>query len=444
MRKNLRTEKKSIAHETLTNADQGYSYSKFLRYFQSFRIFSLLEQGIISVTNFTALIVLARLLTKDEFGIFALAFTIAIFVQGFQRAMISLPLVTFNPVIALLRKELSHWTCLLWLLSITLSLLLGSAWFISLLLGVESWLQQAFLGAAVLIVPLFAYEFLRRYAFIEIQRLLRLAVIAALYSLSYLSMLIYCISHTKSAFGGIIALAGASLLAAILGFWQYRLNPFTLPRFSSFFSFLGKLGSFWKWAVLSHVAYSGYNYANMFILSAFSGSAGAAIYSATRNLAQPLVILQTAIDNIDKPRASRALFDGGFPSMARSLWDTAKLLIVLGLAYSIVMALAAPAVLHIFYAGKYDSYVIEVILWLGGSLLLLVGQPLESGLYILKRPDLLFQGRLWATVVSIIAALLLIPSYGVRGALVAFMVGWLASLSIAFFQLYRLRSATSS
>lgn len=441
MKKNSETKKETLSSGSLTGV--GYSYNEPLSPIQSFRILPLLEQGIISVTNFIALIIMARLLTKDEFGIFTLAFTFATFAQGFQRAMISLPLVTFNPIIKLLRRELPNWTCLLLLLSSALSFLLASTGLILVLLRIENWLQQAFFGAAALIIPLFTYEFLRRYAFIEAQRMLHLIGFAALYSLSYLGMLVYFISHIKNAFGGIAALAGASLLVTILGFWQFRLNPFILPRFSSLCVFLSKLKSFWKWATLSHLAYSGYNYMNMFILSAFSGPAQVAVYSATRNLAQPLVILQTAIDNTDKPRASRAFLNGGFSSMAKSLWNTTKLLIMLGLIYSVLMALAAPIVLHLFYAGKYDSYTSEVILWLGGSLLLLVGQPLESGLYILKRPDLLFQGRLWATIVSITAAFLLIPSFGVRGALTAFMIGWFTSLSIAFLQLYRLRSLSS-
>ena len=54
-------------------------------------VFGLADQGLISATNFVTLLVLGRALTASAFGAFALAYTVLIFVNLLQSALVTQP-----------------------------------------------------------------------------------------------------------------------------------------------------------------------------------------------------------------------------------------------------------------------------------------------------------------------------------------------------------------
>lgn len=59
--------------------------------------FSVLDQGLFSGANFLLYILLARWLAPDEYGAFAIAFSIFLFLAGFQNALIMDPMAVFGP-----------------------------------------------------------------------------------------------------------------------------------------------------------------------------------------------------------------------------------------------------------------------------------------------------------------------------------------------------------
>lgn len=388
------------------------------------------EQGLLSVVNFCATILLARFLAVEEFGAYALAFTLLTLIQGFQRALISIPIVVMCPNVEKLHANQRHWHKVQALLVIT-SLIILLAIFILMFIVVKEavWLRKVLLALMILLMPMFYYEFYRRWL-IQERKTTILLPMACSYTLVF-SLTLWAIAiYGGTAIEGAAAMATAAALAALIGlFASSRINRRPLQ---SFFDFWQDLWRFSRWQVMSHVAYAGYNNLIPIIVSYFVGPSGVAVMNATRNIGQPVQTFVMAIDNVDKPRASSALAGGGVAAMRTSLRNTSRTLIVPGGLYLLAVGVFAQPALNFLFGGKYDHAVIELQLWLPVFFLILIAQPIESGLYVLKRSDVLFSGRIWAAVAGLTASLLLIPTFGVAGALTALTLGWLVSFAMAW------------
>jgi hypothetical protein len=58
---------------------------------------ALLDQGLLSSSNFLVAILLARWLTRDQYGAYALAFSIFLLLAGFHNAFLLEPMSVFGP-----------------------------------------------------------------------------------------------------------------------------------------------------------------------------------------------------------------------------------------------------------------------------------------------------------------------------------------------------------
>lgn len=399
---------------------------------KSSRNVSIVEQAMLSSANFLAALILARTLPKEEYGIFTLAYTAAIFLQGFQRALLSIPMVVYAASPELLAENGVFWRRLQagLVVVVTLSLLLLLALF--MLVEAVYWIQAVLWITLIITVPIFYYEFFRRWL-IQEGKISQLLTMAVAYAAVYVGGVLVVVRNHQAALPAALLMAGGAVVATLIG---YRRATSPKPRPTLTFSqFLRDLWMFGRWSVLSHVAFTGYNSLTQFVLAFFAGPTGVAMFQATRNTVQPVQTLIMAIDNVDKPRASKSLLKGGLPAMAASLRNTSRTLILLGGGYLLFLGVMAPHVLHVLYDGRYDDASFETRSWLPVVFLMLLGQPFESGLYLLKRPDLLFKGRIWAALAGIIVALVFVPVLGVSGALLGLGAGWLVSTVFAFIQL---------
>ncbi len=60
------------------------------------RAAAVLEQLAVSGANFIAFLIFARQLAPAQFGEFGFAYALVLFVQGFQRALVTIPMIPFS------------------------------------------------------------------------------------------------------------------------------------------------------------------------------------------------------------------------------------------------------------------------------------------------------------------------------------------------------------
>lgn len=359
------------------------------------RVSGLADQAFLSGIYFVQTAAYSRHLSTSDFGAFSLFYYAIVLVLSVQRQTVITPMIVSTTA-----SDTSHiraWQRGGLLISALAAAAFLSAWAIEhfFLSGAP---QGALIYCAIGVAPLLAFEFHRRSLFFQ-----RQPALAALCSIVFFLM---------QAAGTLIALwIGASLTVIVA---IYIVTATAAALLASYLSLrhvprstsrLAPLAREQKplilWGLASLAPYTVYNNAMPILVGALYGLEQAAIFAATRILVAPIMMLVSAVDSTDKPRAARALQDGGAPAMMKSLRNSAFSLLALGVPYLLVLMVFPETILSLAVGPKYASHTELIPFWIIISLAFLLGQPVESGLGVMRRADLFFWSRLLAAVLTL-------------------------------------------
>lgn len=395
---------------------------------------ALAEQVLVSGANFVAFVLMARAAAPARWGEFALAYAVVLFLQGFQRALVTLPMIAFSATAAGWAPVRGAWSganTALALVSTLLLLALGGG---AAALGVE-WVRNCVWMAAAMVLPMMVHEFARRAAVQEsgFGVLVTMGAAYAVVLLAGAALLYVPDLHLPGLPAiGVATASGAAALVYRLGQRRPVLpRPRPLPGDPGY-------AEFGAWAVLGHLGYSGYNFGIQLVLAGLAGPAAVGAFHACRTLLQPVSTLMGAMDSIDKPRAAAALRSEGRAGLFRVLGRNARLLALASVPFIGLVALAAQPLLELAYGSRYADQRDVVLMWCVVTLCTLASQPVESGLYVARRTRTLFYGRLGAALLSLAAALPLVAHHGSAGALLAMALGFALAATFGLHSLRRL------
>jgi O-antigen/teichoic acid export membrane protein len=103
----------------------------------------------------------------------------------------------------------------------------------------------------------------------------------------------------------------------------------------------------------------------------------------------------------------------------------------------LVLGLFPHQIIHLVYGGAYADGAVPIYLWIAFSVVSILAYPAETSLYVLKRPELVGSGRIWAGVASVLVCVATIPALGANGALLGVITGWALSGSWSFWKFRR-------
>jgi O-antigen/teichoic acid export membrane protein len=386
------------------------------------RLAALIDQGLVSATNFGMFLYCARVLSVELWGAFGFAYATVLFLQGFQRAAVIIPMITFNPKLADWQANAAAWARLNACLIVLATVACAIAAAIGFAVGI-AWLAFSMVGAMVLLIPMFLLEFARR-AVIQQENFEQLVALAAAYSAGCIGTLIVWTVLGPSRWMPVGAVAaGATCATTLFTFWH---SPLLLGS-NTGNSNIHEARQFSVWASMGHLGFSGYNFGAQAILGALGGPVALGYFHACRALLQPVNTLIGAMDSIDKPRAARAYVQSGRPGLIKTLGTALGLLTLLSGAYITGVLLFNAELLSLAYGRRYEGQEQVVAWWCAVAALTVLAQPLESGLYVIRRTKEMFYSRLLASAASLLSAWLLIGPFGAIGALAAIAVGYAIS-----------------
>lgn len=404
---------------------------------------ALVEQGLVSGAHLLAFVLFARALPASAWGVFGMAHALVLFVQGFQRAWVTLPMIPFSTEGGGWAAQRPAWLARHSLLLLATLSLLGAA-SAAAVAARAGWLAQSLTLSTLLCGPLLLQEFARRAA-VQEGRWRLLAGMGGLYATTLLAAtLVQRSLPAPGALGPAVAVALAATATALLYAVATRLPLLALrapgPRGPRRQALPPPTGyhDYGTWATLCHLGHAGYNFGVQALLAAWSGPAAVGVFHACRTLVQPVATLAGALDGIDKPSAAAALAAQGPAAMRRVLLRGGTLAALLALPYLAVVALAATPLLQWLYAERYAGQDPAVWLWCLVALCSLLAQPVESGLYVARRTRTLFHVRAVAALASLAAAGALVPAHGTAGALAAMALGFALAAALGALSLRRL------
>jgi O-antigen/teichoic acid export membrane protein len=385
---------------------------------------AIADQGVFAVSNFLLNILLARWLTPADYGAFALAYSVFLFLLLVHNALITTPMLVFGQ--GKYRERFPEYLGILLRGHFAL-MLPGSALLVvaAFLLGkiYSAAVGQAFF-ALVVAAPFVLLLWLLRRAFYA-----RLNPIwAAASGVVYLVVLVAgtAVLHAAgdlSPSTAFLCMAAASLITcAVL---LLRLQPTLATHSSMIHAVAADHWSYGKWVA----AGAGPNWITdniyFLVLPAWLGLAQVGALKALLNLAQPASQSISALGVLLMPIMVRDREVGGLGGMARTIKVSSVLLVSGSIAY---MALLWEFRLHVFhslYGSKFSAYDAWPLLAVG---LIPIAQSLPNvagaALGAIERPKLGFHADSWSALFALVVGIPLAFWLGVGGALLGIALSY--------------------
>lgn len=372
---------------------------------------ALVDQGAVSLGNFTTQIILARSLSRSNYGIFTLLFGILLISFTCQFGLITYPLSLKGATVG--KIELRELAFASLILTVLLVCILAPIVF-----GTTLVLRVASFGWVVILAMLLW----------QVQETFRRALMAHLRnrdavwgdSLSYLGQAAVLLVLARN--GGVtlerafVVLGLTSAAAALLQSAQLGLVVVPVRRVTALAREYWAVG---RWALLTGINEAASRQAFPWALALLYSPTEAAYFQGVMNLVGASHPVLFSTNNLIVPAAAHAHKKGGVLSAWRTSAHHAWFGVVLLMPYFLLLMIWPHAFLSLLY-GRFSPYAA-----LGPGLRLAVlaysfiysSVVLEAFLYGLGRSRLVFAASLGGTALALVPSAVCIAYYGVTGAI---------------------------
>ena len=391
--------------------------------------FPLGDQAMVSAANFLTVIMLARALGLGGFGVFSLAWLVALLLASVQFALIISPMMSIGP-----KQDAADGPAYYGTLFLQQAVVAGAT-FLIVWIGVATTAGLApQWGIADLTVPLAsaaaAYQvqdFLRRYYFV----LGRARTAVGIDSISYGGKVALIgwlfMTGGLSPATALWAIAATSAASAVVGsffvgplVWQRRLIVDISLRHWRFA----------RWLVADAVLRLSSGYVFIFTTAVLLGPASVGALRAAQGLMGVVNVITMGLENVVPTMASRHYHADGIHALLNYVKRVA---FVGGAATTVVVT--AIAVAPQFWMGLTfgDSYLAigDLILWFTPIYILrYLGTPLRAALRAIESTAPILAGTVTASVLSAALAYPLVDIFGITGAVAGMLIGLIASHAV--------------
>ncbi len=401
---------------------------------------AILEQALFSGSNFVLNILLARWLSPEGYGAFAVGFAVYLFLSGFQNALILEPmsvLATSN-YLDLLHIYLPGQFVVHFSLTVVLGALTAGVAASMLLLDTSSSPLAGGLLGVGLFLPFMLLIWLVRRVYYVLQRPQNALICSAVYAVALISGAF--LVHTRLSVDDIFpwfALIGiASLVGSVLVLFTGQLQFFHEGKWIDLRLFAARQWLLGRSIFIATLLYSLGTQVQVFIAASFLGLQAAGAYRAVQNFMLPMSQVLTAGTTLTFPAITAEFGKGDFRKLQTKSQAVGIALTTAALVYELALIVGARWVPPILYAGKFTEYA-----WLIPIIgLVPLFNALETAysllLRSLQRPSFYVIDKAVAAFVGAASALILVLWWGLTGAVVSLVLIEVAALC-TYFWLYR-------
>jgi O-antigen/teichoic acid export membrane protein len=392
--------------------------------------FALTDQALISGSNFVISILLARWLTADQYGAYAVAFGIFVLLTVLYQSLLLEPMAVFGG--STYRDNLREYLrILLWAhlaLSGVICAVLGCWAAVARGMDPGSALPAALAGVTIASPLVLLFWLARRTFYLELSP--AHAAVGAITYCAFAMAGIFLAKHWGVispfwAFGS-IAVAALATSCLLLRHLTANLQPKTADLHLGAVS--RKHWAYGRWALIANVASWIPAYLFYPLLSAFAGLAASGQLKALMNLVAPLQQTQAALGMLFLPYAARLQGERAGKNAASLNRKITVITLAGAFSYWAVILYFKGSVFHLLYSGRY----LEVAHYLPfvalGSILWAAAFGPTVVLRAMEAPRLVFLAYAVATVLSLIIGVPATKAFGLWGAILAINLSDAASL----------------
>jgi glycosyltransferase involved in cell wall biosynthesis len=401
---------------------------------------SISDQALVSGANFALNIALARWLSVDEYGGFAVIYSLFLFISGFHNALVLEPMNVLGA--SRTRDSLpGYFGSLIWIqvgILLLFSCLLAAA--ISFA-DLHDALAEPMLGLALTLPALLLYWFLRQACYLKTRPACAFCGGLAFTACVVTGLALLHATERATAFNGFIVLGLSSVTASAV-LWRLLSSIGNAPSLRATGQIRAVLLDHWsygRWVLGSALVYGLGNFFYVPLVSALGSLAQAGAVRALQNLIAPVQQLLTAFNLLWLPWAARHAMTAEKPALQRALLTILGFMTAVTVVYAVLLVSFSEFLTSILYGpGTYDQYH-WIIPYFGFAVVIgAVNNGLILSLKSLSRPDQVLFSQVISAVLTLTVGTLLVWQFGILG--VAFG-SILSGIAAALFLWNKLRSA---
>jgi len=376
---------------------------------------SLTSQGINSANNFVSGIILGRLCPKEEYGLYALGFSLIVMITDFQSALISTPYMVYSPRLngddkrKYAGSTLSHQLMFSALVSLMLLAGLGAVY--------SGMAPQNFTRVleilAIVIVFIMLKDFIRQMCFISlnVKAALILDSVSASIQIGGLSILAYF--RLLSADRAFIVVGIACGVTSIA--WLFANKGFFMLRKEMILRDFQHKWALVKWMTASQLLWTSSMGLYPWILATYHGVKANGEWAACVSVIMLGNLVCVAVQNMLGPKIIYVLAREGISEMRGMIFKSAILFVLAMSLVCIFFVVFGNPLVVLFYGHKYEGngYIVSVL-----ALNLVMSSatfPFSRGLFAMERADLDFMINL-VVIITLLFGVWLVRAFGPLGA----------------------------
>lgn len=427
------SEENSLQSRRLPRLNRRFITEKFLPWCTKGGL-ALLDYGLYSGSNFLLGILLARWMAPEQYGAYALAFSIFILVTFLYQAMLLEPLSVFSGTTYSknLRGYLQSNFWLHWGVSAVICAVLGGTAIAAKLWWHSPAMAMAFAGVTAA-TPFILIHALGRRSFY-----LKLSPGPAAFGSSFYCLLVVSGSFLVykmgwlSAFSAFLVMGFAALVGGIIMVLQLntKLEPATAHMHLN--ETFKKHWHYGKWALGTCIVGWIPTYVYIPLVSKMSGLAVTAELRALMNLGGPVLQTYAALSMLFLPFAARVHAEEGREALNALTRKLTALFVVGAIGYWMVLIPLRSPLFRLLYAGKYIDassllplFAAETVIWsaaLGPAIVLRA----------MEYPRSLFFANAAASVVAIVVGIPATRYFGLTGVIWSMVLANVLYVAVAF------------
>ncbi len=396
---------------------------------------TLVDQTVVSATNFITSIIIGRACTKEEFGLYMLGFTIVVLGMDLQMSLIGTPFMIYSPRLKGNAKALYTGSTLIHqfaLSALVIFCLAIAGVMLSLGKGPQG-LTRVVWALFVAVTFIMLREYIRRVSFASMQMKTALVLDSFVAAIQIVGLLLLAYLGVLSA-SLVYWVIGAACGLVSLFWFKYMHKEISL-RISQAIQDFRLNWSLGKWIFASGLLWTLSMSLYPWFIASFHGTASAGVWAAclgTIALGNPLLI---GVQNFLGPRIAHSFAEGGLRALRRFAIKASIAFSALMAPLALILLVFGGSIMDRLYSAKYagNSMVVSI---LAMNLLVSAGVfTFSRFLFVIGRADVDFKINFVPLFVLFTLGLWLVHSYGPLGAAIGLLLSNLVSSGIrgAFF-----------
>jgi len=391
---------------------------------------SVIDQAVVSGTNFATSVILGRFAVQEELGVYYLALSVIYFARGIQEQIVSAPYMIYcsrkqgRELAEYAGSALVHQCAVM---AVTALVLLAA-----LATGVLPPPVASAFWLLVLAAPLLLFrEFARQMSFahLELGRATVIDIAAAL--VQFVTLLALATSGRLTVTATLAIIAVSSGMAAIGWLATSTRNmiaclPFAVRDWLHNWRFA-------RWALASQLLSSTTPYVMPWVIAVTHGEAQTGLLGACSTLVGFPNMFLMGLCNFLSPRTAQAYAHGGLAELRAVLWKTAKLFVVTLSGITATAFLFGEQITLLVYGPQFAGAGLIIGVLSLSVLANSIGVVAGNGLWAIERPSASFAADVCSLIVVILAALVCVPLFGPLGAALATLAGTASDAAVRVF-----------